>query len=46
VEREAPVHISNLMAVHNNKTVRVGWKILGDKSKIRIAKKINEELKF
>ena len=28
VEREAPIHVSNLMVVHNNKTVRVGWKIL------------------
>ena len=46
VEREAPVHVSNLMAVHNNKTVRIGWKNLEDGSKIRIAKKINEELKI
>ena len=46
VEREAPIHVSNLMAVHNNKTVRVGWKTLKDGVKVRIAKKINEELKI
>ena len=46
VEREAPIHVSNLMVVHNNQTVRVGWKILKDGSKVRIAKKINEELKI
>ena len=46
VEREAPVHVSNLMVVHNNKAVRVGWKILEDGSKVRVAKKINEELKI
>ena len=46
VEREAPIHVSNLMVVHNNKAVRVGWKTLKDGSKIRIANKINEELKI
>ena len=46
VERESPLHVSNLMAVHNNTTTRVGWKIMGDGSKVRIAKKINEELKI
>ena len=45
VEREAPIHVSNLMVVHNNKIVRVGWKTLKDGSKVRIAKKLNEELK-
>ncbi len=46
VEREAPIHVSNLMVLHNSKTVRVGWKTLKDGSKVRIAKKINEELKI
>ena len=46
VEREASIHVSNLMAVHNNKAVRVGWKVLEDGSKVRIAKTINEELKI
>ena len=46
VEREAPIHVSNLMVLHNSKTVRVGWKTLKDGSKVRIAKKIKEELKI
>ena len=46
VEREAPIHGSNLMVLHNSKTVRVGWKTLKDGSKVRIAKKIKEELKI
>ena len=46
VQKELPIHVSNLMVVHNNKTVRVGWKTLKDGSKVRIAKKIKEELKI
>ena len=45
IEREAPIHVSNLMVVHNNKTVRVGWKTLKDGSKSE-SQKINEELKI
>ena len=40
VEREAPVHISNLMLVCPEcaKTVRIGKKILEDGTKVRICK--------
>ena len=45
VEREAPIHISNVMAINNGIAGKVGWKLLGDGSKIRISKKNNEEIK-
>ena len=44
VEREAPLHISNVMIVHNGTPTRVGYKILEDGSKVRISKKTNEEI--
>ncbi len=45
VEREAPIHISNVMALHDGETVRVGYKKLNDGRKVRIANKTNEEIK-
>ena len=44
IEREAPIHISNVMIVNNGKPTRIGYKILEDGSKIRISKKTNEEI--
>ena len=44
VEREAPIHISNVMIINNGKPTRIGYKILEDGSKIRISKKTNEEI--
>ena len=44
VEREAPIHISNVMIINNGKPTRIGYKVLEDGSKIRIAKKTNEEI--
>lgn len=44
VEREAPIHISNVMLVHNGEATRVGYKNLEDGSKVRISKKTNEEI--
>jgi large subunit ribosomal protein L24 len=40
VEREAPIHISNLMVVSpdSGHKTRVGFKILEDGSKVRVAK--------
>ena len=44
VEREAPIHISNLNVVENGAPVRVGRK-LNDKSKlVRFSKKTGEEI--
>ena len=44
VEREAPIHISNVMTVHGGQATRVGYKLLDDGSKVRISKKTNEEI--
>ena len=45
VEREAPIHISNVMAVHNGNPTKIGWRRLEDGTKVRISKKNNEEIK-
>ena len=45
VEREAALHISNLMVVHNNVASRIGRK-MNDKGKlVRYSKKSGEEIK-
>lgn len=46
VEKEAPVHVSNLMLVcpQCTNTVRVGNKTLDDGSKVRICKKCSESV--
>ena len=46
VEREAPLHISNVMVVNNGKPTRIGYKVLDDGTKIRISKKTEEEIQF
>jgi large subunit ribosomal protein L24 len=38
---EAPIHISNLMLVEKGQTIRVGFRMEGDK-KVRFSKKSNE----
>ena len=45
VEREAAIHISNLMVVHNGVSTRIGRK-MNDKGKlVRYSKKSGEEIK-
>ncbi len=44
VEKEAPIHISNMLPVHKGKVTRVGYKILENNRKVRIASKTGEEL--
>ena len=44
VEKEAALHISNVMVVHGNTATRVGYKIMEDGTKVRISKKTNEEI--
>ena len=46
VEREAPLHISNVMVLNNGTPTRIGYKILDDGTKIRIAKKTEEEIQL
>ena len=43
VEKEASLHISNVMLLQNGNTSRIGYKVLGDGSKVRVLKKTNEE---
>ena len=43
VEKEASLHISNVMILQGGEVSRVGYKILDDGSKVRIFKKTNEE---
>jgi large subunit ribosomal protein L24 len=48
VEKEAPIHVSNLMIVcpKCTKTVRAGSRIMEDGSKVRVCKKCNETIEF
>jgi len=43
VEKEASLHISNVMILQGGQVSRVGYKVLDDGSKVRIFKKTNEE---
>ena len=44
IEREAPIHISNVALVcsHCDRPTRVGYEILGDGSKVRVCKRCKE----
>ena len=44
VDREAPLHMSNLMVIQNDQATRVGYKKLEDGRKVRISVKTKEEL--
>jgi len=44
VEREASIHVSNVMIVHGGQASRIGFKKLEDGSKVRVSKKTNEEI--
>ncbi|NOZ74407.1 MAG: 50S ribosomal protein L24 [FCB group bacterium] len=44
VEREAPIHLSNVMLVHGGETTKIGYRRLEDGTKIRIARKTGEEI--
>ena len=43
VEKEASIHISNVMVLQNGQVSRIGYRILDDGSKVRILKKTGEE---
>ena len=43
IEKEASLHISNVMILQGGQTSRIGYKILDDGSKVRVLKKTNEE---
>ncbi len=46
IEKEAPLHISNVMIVCNkcSEPTRIGKRILGDGSKVRVCKKCGESM--
>ena len=44
VEKESSIHISNVMIIDDNKPSRIGFKILKDKSKVRVSKRSGKEL--
>jgi large subunit ribosomal protein L24 len=44
IEKEAPIHISNVALLRNDKKVKVGFKHLEDGKKVRISKADGEVL--
>jgi large subunit ribosomal protein L24 len=42
IDRDMPVHASNVMLVHKGKPTRIGYKINSDGTKVRIAKSSGE----
>ena len=42
IDRDMPVHASNVMLVHKGKPTRVGYKIQADGTKVRVAKRNGE----
>lgn len=42
IDRDMPVHASNVMLVHKGKPTRVGYKLQADGTKVRIAKRSGE----
>lgn len=44
IEREAAMHVSNVMLIHSGKTTRIGFKKLDDGSKVRVANRTGEEI--
>ena len=44
IEKEAALHVSNIMVVYGGKPTRVGYKKLDDGSKVRVTVKTGEEM--
>ncbi len=44
VDREAPIHLSNLMVLINNQVTRIGHKKLDNGKKVRVSVKTKEEI--
>lgn len=42
VEKEAPIHVSNICLIHDNKPVKVGFRVLKDGKKVRYSKRTSE----
>ena len=44
VDREAPIHLSNLMVLLNDQATRIGYKKLENGNKVRVSVKTREEV--
>ena len=44
IDKDMPLNASNVMLVHKGKTVRVGYKVNDDGTKVRIARPSGEEI--
>ena len=44
IEKDLPIHVSNVMYVHKGNTVRLGYKTLDDGTKVRVARPSGEEI--
>jgi large subunit ribosomal protein L24 len=42
IEKEAPIHMSNVVLMHANQKTKVGYKTLNDGKKVRMARKSGE----
>ena len=42
IDRDMPIHVSNVMLVHKGKPTRVGYTIQADGTKVRVAKSNGE----
>ena len=42
IDKDMPIHASNVMLVHKGKPTRIGYKIKDDGTKVRIAKRTGE----
>jgi large subunit ribosomal protein L24 len=42
IDRDMPIHASNVMLVHKGKPTRVGYRLNDDGSKVRVAKRTGE----
>lgn len=45
-EKEAPIHMSNVMVVQGGKTSRIGFKTLENGKKVRVANKTRQEIEI
>jgi large subunit ribosomal protein L24 len=44
IEKDLPIHVSNVMYVHKGNAVRLGYKTLDDGTKVRVARPSGEEI--
>ena len=44
IDKDMPIHVSNVMLVHRGEPTRVGFKVNADGTKVRIAKRTGEEI--